>query len=390
MPKTKFTPAKDGFHFANYFINQIANVPGVGALQTAGRCGGMSYCALDHFNAGIALPPFKGSDFGSKGVPPDGHPLADYIYQRQLDSFFTLSAVKLITYTLASDAGNFLIKGITKRTKEEEWKKLKDSIDRGAPVTLGLIIARDLGKLGHNHQVVAYGYDFDEASGKMTVHIYDVNWPNQEITLTSAKGDAGWAESSPGKEQWRGWFVQDYAPRRPPPDLGKLLPGMASAAAAKAISPAGEAAAATPSTSTRRGRVNTVTVTLNRLTFFNPEEPASYAELALEFTINEQTVRWPARGARKVKHGSKAKLDKAIEVKVSSADELVISGRIASSVTLTDTDGFDAFDYFNLDHEAQAGVFRKRFTRADKWGKGEHTVRSEGAAGGYTLDYTIE
>src|SRR5262245_17038059 len=110
MPKTKFAPAKDGFHFTNYFINVIANVPGVGALQTAGRCGGMAYCSLDHFNAGLQLPQFKGSDFGSQGVPPDGHPLADYIYQRQLDSFFTLSAIKLITWTLAPDVGNFLVK----------------------------------------------------------------------------------------------------------------------------------------------------------------------------------------------------------------------------------------------------------------------------------------
>jgi hypothetical protein len=116
----------------------------------------------------------------------------------------------------------------------------------------------------------------------------------------------------------------------------------------------------------------------------------SEAELALVFDVNGQNVRWPARGMRKVKHGSKVRLDRQLEVVVSSADELVISGKIASSVVMTDTDGFDAFDYFNLDLEERAGHFRDRYTRADKWGKGEHSVRSEGEVGGYTLSYVIE
>jgi hypothetical protein len=110
----------------------------------------------------------------------------------------------------------------------------------------------------------------------------------------------------------------------------------------------------------------------------------------LEFTIGDKTVRWPTRGTRKVKHGARAKLNKAVEVALARADELVIEGRITGGVTLTDTSGFEAFDYFNLDHEAQAGVFRERYTRADKWGKGKHSARSEGGAGSYTLDYTIE
>ncbi len=223
MPKVNFSPARDGFQFGNYFVNQIANVPGIGKLQTAGRCGGMSYCVLDHYVAGRPVPGFKASDFGDKGVPPDGHPLADYIYQRQLDSFFTLSAVKFVTWSLAPDSGNFLVHGVRERTRKEEFKKLREAIDRGMPVPLGLIVARNLNDLGRNHQVVAYGYDYDAETQHMTVYIYDVNWPGQEITLTSGKDDAVWFESSPGKEQWRGWFVQDYAPRHLPPDLARPL-----------------------------------------------------------------------------------------------------------------------------------------------------------------------
>ncbi len=379
MPKVDFSPARDGFQFGNYFVNQIADIPGVGKLQSAGRCGGMSYCVLDHYAARQPVPGFKPSDFGDKGVPPDGHPLADYIYRRQLDSFLTLSAIKFITWTLAPDASNFLVRGVTDRTKKEEFKKLREAIDRGTPVPLGLIVARNLNDLGRNHQVVAYGYDYDPKTQRMTVYIYDVNWPGQEITLSSGKNDAGWFESSPGKEQWRGWFVQDYAPHRPPPDLAKPL----VEAAQKAIEAIEEMIQP-------KERRNHITITLKRLIFFNPEEPDYSAELALEFHIGNQTVRWPARGFRKVKHGTKAKLDRRIEVDVARNDVLEISGRIASDVILTDTEDFDTFDYFNLDQNAVAGFFRQRFTRDDKWGKGEHSVHSEGGPGGYTLEYTIE
>ncbi len=379
MPKVDFSPARDGFLFGNYFVNQIADIPGIGKLQSAGRCGGMSYCALDHYAARRPLPRFKPSDFGDRGVPPDGHPLADYIYQRQLDSFLTLSAIKFITWTLAPDAGNFFMRGVTDRTKNEEFKKLREAIDRGAPVPLGLVVARNLNDLGRNHQVVAYGYDLDAKTQHMTVYIYDVNWPGLEITLSSGRNDAGWFESSPGKEQWRGWFVQDYAPRRPPPNLDKpLLEG------ARKVSGVVEEMAQP------RGRRNHITVTLKRLAFFNPEEPDCAAELALEFRIGNQTVRWPARGFRKVKHGAKFRLDRRVEVDVVHDDVLEITGRIAADVILTDTDDFDALDYFNLDQNAVAGFFRQRFTRGDKWGRGAHSVHSEGGPSGYMLEYTIE
>ncbi len=335
MPKTHFSPSKNGFLFANYFINTIANVPGVGTLQTAGRCGGMAYCALDHFAAGLTLPQFRGTDFGAKGVPSDGTALADYIYQRQIDSFLTLSAIKLITWTLAPDAGNFLTKGVTRRTKEDEWKRLRESIDRGVPVPIALIVARDLGSLGKNHQVVAYGYDVDVTTKQQTVYIYDVNWPELELALVSGRDDAGWQETSPAKEKWRGWFVQDYAPRRPPPDLAK---GAVIAAATKAL----ESAIQSSKTAKQkgRGRKNMVTVTFKQLSFTNPEEPISAAELALEFAVNDQTVRWPARGLRKVKHGTKVGFDRSVDVTVGSAGELVIRGKIAGGVATGRYRGF--------------------------------------------------
>lgn len=277
------------------------------------------------------------------------------------------------------DAGNFFMRGVTDRTKNEEFRKLREAIDRGAPVPLGLIVARNLNDLGRNHQVVAYGYDLDAKTQHMTVYIYDVNWPGLEITLSSGKNDAGWFESSPGKEQWRGWFVQDYAPRRPPPNLDRPL-----------VEGARKVSGVVEEMAQPRGRRNHITVTLKRLAFFNPEEPDCAAELALEFRIGNQTVRWPARGFRKVKHGAKFRLDRQVDVDVVHDDVLEITGRIAADVILTDTDAFDAFDYFNLDQNTVAGFFRQRFTRGDKWGRGAHSVCSEGGPSGYTLEYSIE
>lgn len=368
MPKTAFTPAQNGYHFANYFINVIADVPGVGKLQTGGRCGGMAFSALDLFFFNLKPPAFTSADFAPGNVPPDDHPLAKYIYQRQLDSFFTLTATKFVLWSLAPDGPNFFSKGVRRRTREDEFQKLKQAIDKGTPVTLGLIVARDLNNLGHNHQVVACGYDVDSASGKFIVHLYDVNWPNLEITLTAGADDAQWQESSPAQEQWRGWFVQDYAAKRPPADLAQL--------------PAG----ATKELEVEEA-LETVTVRLKRLSFFHPEQPALQEPAALVFSVNGAQVRWPASGTRTIMHGKKAQLRRVIKTKVKPSAQMVITGRPA----FDDLQGeLSDFDYFALEPESRPGSFILRFDRDENWRRGSHSVNSAGSAGGYTLDFTIE
>ena len=61
---------------------------------------------------------------------------------------------------------------------------------RGRPVVLGLVVARNLGAIGDNHQVIAYGYEQDRATGRTTVLIYDNNTPRKAVTLTSGGGPA--------------------------------------------------------------------------------------------------------------------------------------------------------------------------------------------------------
>jgi hypothetical protein len=209
MPRTSFTPQQHGFHFDNDFVNKVATLPGFGDIETRGRCGGMAWAALDCYLAGVAIAP-------DATLPPDGSPLADYIYRRLLDSFMTPSAIQFVSWTLHADHANWFFKGVTRWTREDQLPRLRGAIDAGQPVALGLVGARDLVDVGSkNHQVVAYGYDLDEATQALTIYIYDNNNHDQEVVLSTDPGNPH-IDASNRDEPWRGLFVQSYSPVTPP------------------------------------------------------------------------------------------------------------------------------------------------------------------------------
>jgi hypothetical protein len=177
-----------------------------------------------------------------------------------------------------------------------------------------------------------------------------------------------WLEDSPGKEQWRGWFVQDYVARRPPDGLAQPLAG-----ATKDLEP--------------EEAQGTITVRLKRLAFFNPEQPALQEPMALVFSIGDQQVRWPASGTHIIKHGKKAALRRVIKLKLKPAEPLVITGRPAFDDV---QDDLSDFEYFALEPESRPGSFLLRFGQDENWGRGAHSVKSTGSAGTYTLDFEIE
>lgn len=234
MPKANFIPSRDGFHFANKFVNNIIG----NTITTAGRCGGMAYASLDYYYAGIPIPtvisslsPFS-SQFGiddfsnstTPGVPNDGTPLADNIYSRLMDSFL-LYGTQFINWNMMPDYCNSWAekllyggKGVVDRTKTDEFTKLMGYIDNGVPVVIGLI--NTSGGLAQSHQVVAFGYEYDQNSNSMVVYVYDNNYPDIDtVTLNSTIDGTNphWNEQSGGGEIWRGFFVQDsYGPKSPP------------------------------------------------------------------------------------------------------------------------------------------------------------------------------
>ena len=75
MPRTAFDPAKHGFHFANGFVNNVADLGPLGKITTRGRCGGMAYAALD---ASVEFV----LQAGPETVAAHGRNLTELLYQR--------------------------------------------------------------------------------------------------------------------------------------------------------------------------------------------------------------------------------------------------------------------------------------------------------------------
>ncbi|WP_066311184.1 MIR domain-containing protein [Bacillus sp. FJAT-29814] len=213
--KLGFDPAVHGFLFSNSFVNAVAKIPGYGQVTTYGRCGGMTFAALDYFLKGIPVPKYTRNLFNAN-VPPDGHWLADYIYSRLMDSFLVVSSINYVRWTLASDHSTVLGgKGVTRWTKEDEFPKLRAIIDAGKPVALGLIGATSLEEIGSkNHQVLAYGYEWHPKAEIMKVFVYDNNTISQEVVLSSEPGNPHFDATN--TSPWRGFFVVDYQQKNPP------------------------------------------------------------------------------------------------------------------------------------------------------------------------------
>lgn len=233
---TAYSPEQFAFRFPNEFVNFVWSgrlPPRIWRkveIKTTGRCGGMAFASLDFFHLDKPVPALEPKDFSRLNVPHDGHPLADYIYSRQLHSMLTRVAgardgLRFLRWSGRS-AGTVFFK-----TANEE-KKAIESLNRGEPVVLGLIgsTSRSLRRQDDNHQVVCYGYRTD-ARGYAEFFIYDPNEPflpsssdDYEVILTRTDDyqSSGLPYKLTRRHQtnlWRGFFVQRYSPRRPSADV---------------------------------------------------------------------------------------------------------------------------------------------------------------------------
>jgi hypothetical protein len=215
VPTTGFIPSRHGFHFRNDFASKQVVLPGFGEVWTRGRGGGMAFAALDYWHMGLPVPTHRAEDFEGAGVPHDGSRLSDYLYKRLFDSFATWTARQFVIWALAADGPTWADEGVIARTRKEQLPRLRRAIDGGRPVVLGLVAASALDDLAANHQVVAHAYDSDDRTGALRIHVYDPDRPDQEATLEADQAGAYLVSSLAG-ERWRGCFVQDYAPERPP------------------------------------------------------------------------------------------------------------------------------------------------------------------------------
>jgi hypothetical protein len=193
-----FEPAINGFHFANSFAHSPLRKFKLGDIATLdvgdaanGLCGGMSFSTADLHRAGLRPP--------SDTTPPVAEsPAYNYIVDRQIASFDD-GGVPLRFYQLMDPnrparepllsimAGWFRIDHHSRTWVmiHEEWPKIRTDLDSGKLSMLGLVrvVNLDPKLLGHNHQVVAYGYDLNGSA--LTIRIYDPNWPGDETVTIS-------------------------------------------------------------------------------------------------------------------------------------------------------------------------------------------------------------
>jgi hypothetical protein len=214
-------------------------------------CGGMAFAALDYYKKRWVVPQGKSNTLwtdlngnpvldsqGNKqyvDVPqrdtPEGKALRDYIFQRLLDSFLSGVAAKTLEwmaylFLIPSDLGGGP-QELLRRTKSE-FTKLKQYIDSGTPLPIGLI--RDTPTPWKNHQVLVYGYDDPDPTNptKSKIYVYDNNRAHAEHTITlDLSGDtlkaieSAYVDDVPPQHPLMGFFCEDnYSLKEPPISMG--------------------------------------------------------------------------------------------------------------------------------------------------------------------------
>ena len=98
---------------------------------------------------------------------------------------------------------------------------LRASIDAGRPCPLGIVTIHSTNPadLGHNHQILAYGYVDDGPT--TTVQVYDPNHPDRDdvtITFDHTRPTHTTAfQYSTGDHTVLGFFTVDYSAKDPGP-----------------------------------------------------------------------------------------------------------------------------------------------------------------------------
>ena len=166
-----------------------------------GLCGGMVFAALDYWHAG-APPP------GQR--PAGGTPLYQFIVRRLIDSWHVPAGVgKYYQWMNRTD--------VDRLSAEQEWPRIRDSIDAGQPAALGVVTMASAwpGLLGRNHQVLAYGYE--QSGDAVTLAVYDPNsGPDDRIRIAFDTTPAAIEHNLNIGWPVRGFFRTGYAPAAPP------------------------------------------------------------------------------------------------------------------------------------------------------------------------------
>lgn len=237
-----FSPSASGLHFFNIFASVPLFTVEIIGMQVPigdasnGMCGGMVFAVRDYFEVGITPPPDM--------TAPSSGPLFDHIVRRLFDSFNLLNLppgptryMYLMNPTLpdhetwASSVG-LLPHGRAWVMVREEWPRIRADIDanRLSPIGLVRIKTLDPFQMGHNHQVLVYGYDLTD--NQLVLHVYDPNEPDlDDVTLSLDIGNpehtTAVISSHPDAEYPNVFcfFRIDYSPVVPPPQANGTVEG---------------------------------------------------------------------------------------------------------------------------------------------------------------------
>ena len=229
--ETSFRPHWHGFHFKNQFdaslgdiawdrarcatVTEIILTGGLAALAWPTSidhlCGGMCWAALDRYfgNSPCIIP-------GDTSPPENGTPLFEELFDRQVDTLVAHGSLpgRCWDWMTRPDEGHPTDRhSIGHLTQSEEWPRVKDLLDRGFPVSLCVIRERGFIEIWKNHQVIAWGYTFDNLTKRVELYIYDPNFPDcDDVTLGFTLGQSHSrlsAKHSKG-DKFRGFFCWNY------------------------------------------------------------------------------------------------------------------------------------------------------------------------------------
>ena len=177
-----FLPSTNGLRFANRwppgptirFGPLDPRVLGIGDAA-AGLCGGMAWFVREWFEAGRPIPT-------DAACPANGSALFTAIVRRQVRSLDWMRVP--LRFWLAARMGP---ERLAERTLKDVVPSLRASIDAGRLPMVGLIRHHGWNpmQLDRDHQVLAYAYSANPASGSTTFHLYDPNHPGRDdVSLT--------------------------------------------------------------------------------------------------------------------------------------------------------------------------------------------------------------
>jgi len=179
---TAFVPELHGFHFTNNF-KMNAQILGLGVKEKGmGFCGGMCAAALNRFKGNLNIP-------NNQQPPSQGQPLFEELKERQIKTMHPNVLVKMYSFQSAPDQISLLRKSSIGQLTRREWPPLKAALDDDRPCILVLIRASGIfGNPTKNHQVVAFGYEFNPSTKDLVIYEYDPNKSDQTQTLSMNLG----------------------------------------------------------------------------------------------------------------------------------------------------------------------------------------------------------